>query len=248
MISDGGPANYPDITYQTFLMIDKQSNLFWSRLHGKYARSLHPIDSSMEIIFGLIMVLTFTCSISAAESGRQEIRTMLWAAIGCNLAWGILDAIMFLMSRLLERAEIHESIIKIRNAKEPQQVRQSVRDAITPFLADHLSDQQISGLHHSVSEMPELPKHSFLTRRELRNAVQIFFLVFISTFPVITPFFFFHDQPITALRISNAIAIILLFIAGYLLGRKTGYSPWISGLLFTLIGIALVFMTISLGG
>ena len=38
------------------------------------------------------MVLTFTGSLSVAEAGRDDVRTMLIGALGCNLAWGIIDA------------------------------------------------------------------------------------------------------------------------------------------------------------
>src|SRR5437016_10215941 len=60
-------------------------------------RVLDPIDRVSEVLFGLIMVLTFTCSLSVAEAGRDEIRTMLIGALGCNLAWGIIDAVFYLM-------------------------------------------------------------------------------------------------------------------------------------------------------
>jgi hypothetical protein len=36
------------------------------------------------VLFGLIMVLTFTGTLSAASQGRTEVRTMLIGAIGCN--------------------------------------------------------------------------------------------------------------------------------------------------------------------
>ena len=61
-------------------------------------RLLDPIDRITEILFGLIMVLTFTGSLSVAEADRAEVRTMLIGAIGCNLAWGIIDAVFYLMS------------------------------------------------------------------------------------------------------------------------------------------------------
>src|SRR3954468_9810290 len=70
---------------------------------GRARRALDPIDRFSEILFGTIMVLTFTCSISVAESGREEIRTMLFASIGCNLAWGIVDGVMYLLTRMSER-------------------------------------------------------------------------------------------------------------------------------------------------
>ena len=49
-------------------------------------RVLEPMDHISEVLFGLIMVLTFTGSLSVAEAGRLEIRTMLIGALGCNRA------------------------------------------------------------------------------------------------------------------------------------------------------------------
>lgn len=66
-------------------------------------RLLDPMERISEVLFGLIMVLTFTCSFSVAGAGRQEIRKMLLAALGCNLAWGIIDAVFYLMSCLSEQ-------------------------------------------------------------------------------------------------------------------------------------------------
>lgn len=40
------------------------------------------------------MVLTFTGTLSAATAGREDVRIMLLAAIGCNAAWGIVDGVM----------------------------------------------------------------------------------------------------------------------------------------------------------
>ncbi len=61
-------------------------------------RLLDPTERLSEILFGLIMVLSFTCSFSVAtERGRADVRNMLVAALGCNLAWGIIDAVFYLM-------------------------------------------------------------------------------------------------------------------------------------------------------
>src|SRR5262249_56856681 len=66
-------------------------------------RVLDPTERFSEILFGLIMVLTFTGGLSAAESGHAEVRTMLIGAIGCNLAWGIIDAILYILNSLGSR-------------------------------------------------------------------------------------------------------------------------------------------------
>ena len=67
------------------------------------ARVLEPIDRVSEVLFGLIMVLTFTGSLSVAEAGREDVRVMLVGALGCNLAWGLIDAVLYLMACLAER-------------------------------------------------------------------------------------------------------------------------------------------------
>ena len=63
-----------------------------SELHPgkeKRARVLDPVDRASEVIFGLLMALTFTGSVSVATDGHEELRTMMAAALGCNLAWDL---------------------------------------------------------------------------------------------------------------------------------------------------------------
>jgi len=55
----------------------------------------------------------------------------------------------------------------------------------------------------------------------LAGCAGVFLLVFLSTFPVVVPFIVMHDALI-ALRVSNGIAIGLLFITGYAFARITG--------------------------
>ena len=56
-----------------------------------------------EILFGLIMVLTFTGALSVAEADKAEVQTMLIGAIGCNLAWGMIDGLFYLMGSFAEK-------------------------------------------------------------------------------------------------------------------------------------------------
>jgi hypothetical protein len=66
-------------------------------------RILDPMDRISEVLFGLIMVLTFTCTLGVATATQIEVRTMLIGALGCNLAWGIIDGGVYLLARLNER-------------------------------------------------------------------------------------------------------------------------------------------------
>ena len=78
-------------------------------------------------------------------------------------------------------------------------------------------------------------------------AAGVLLLVFLSTFPVVIPFIFMHNAG-RALRVSNGIAIVLLFITGYTFGRITGRHPWLFGISMVVLGAALVGMTMALGG
>ena len=51
-----------------------------------------------------------------------------------------------------------------------------------------------------------------------------------------------------ALRASNAIALVMLFLCGYWLGRYAGHRPWRMGFAMVVVGSVLVALTIALGG
>ena len=87
------------------------------------------------------MVLTFTGSLSAAESGRNEVRTMLIGALGCNLAWGIIDAIFYLMNVLGYRGHGAVALRRLHRTTDPAEARALIADALPPVLAATLEPQ-----------------------------------------------------------------------------------------------------------
>lgn len=208
---------------------------------------LDPVSRVSEILFGLIMVLTFTCSISAAEAGREEIRTILVGAISCNIAWGLVDAVMYIMSNLTERARTIQVYKALRKTADQQEARQLIADALPPVLASVLRQDGLELVHQRLMELPEPPPSVKLQRSDWVGAIGVFLLVFLSTFPVVIPFIFMHDAT-QALRISNLIAIFLLFFTGYSIGKYAGQKPWHAGFGMVVTGIVLVAITMALGG
>ena len=187
----------------------------------KRRRVLEPTERYSEILFGLIMVLTFTGSLSAASSAREEVRTMLVGAVGCNLAWGIVDAIMYVMNSLAERGRNLLNFRALRRASSPEDARRIVADALPPAVAKVVTDDELDSLRRRVAALPEPPGYASLSRGDFLAAGAVFLLVFLSTFPVVIPFLFMHDA-VRALRVSNAIAVALLFYGGYEFGRYSG--------------------------
>jgi hypothetical protein len=206
---------------------------------------LDPTERFSEILFGLIMVLTFTGSLSAAESGRAEVRTMLIGALGCNLAWGIIDAVFYLMTTLGERGHKVEALRRLRSFTDPAKARALLAEELPPVITSVLRSEELDLVRERLIALPQ-PKRA-LHRDDFRGAVGVFFLVFLSTFPVAIPFLVMHDAML-ALRVSNAIAIVLLFVGGYRLAKYIGTRPWRTGLAMVAIGAALVGLTIALGG
>jgi hypothetical protein len=199
-----------------------------------------------EIVFGLIMVLTFTCSFSAATSGRAEVREMLIGALGCNLAWGVIDALMYLMEALGMRGQSFLSLQRLRHGG-PAEGRAVLADALPPLVAANMREEELETIRQRLSVLPEPPERSRLRAEDWKGALGVFLIVFLSTFPVILPFFLIRDA-VPALRLSNAIALFMLLYFGYRLGKFSGRSPWGTALAMTAIGIVVVAGTIALGG
>jgi VIT1/CCC1 family predicted Fe2+/Mn2+ transporter len=224
-----------------------QQRDYWKAFSEKHTGGLRMFDRNAEIIFGLIMVLTFTCTLSAANAGREEIRTIIWAAIGCNTAWGLVDALMVLLAAIVERSDAIKLLRQTQNAPDEASARTAVKDALPPLFAEITTDQQLGELAGTMRQLPHARKSAFLTWQDGKNAMLVFLLVFLSTFPVVIPFFFIHEV-IPAVRVSNGIALLLLFTFGYRLGAYAGFNRFVSGLGFSLIGAVLVWVTIMLGG
>jgi VIT1/CCC1 family predicted Fe2+/Mn2+ transporter len=215
--------------------------------HPSKKRVLEPIERISEVLFGLIMVLTFTCSISVAESGRAEIRTMLLGALGCNFAWGIIDAIMYIMGCLTERARGLRTLRSVQKAGSPEKAHRIIAEALPPTLSAVLAPPQFEDIRNRLAQLPEPAAHPRLSKRDWWGALGIFLWVFVSTFPVVIPFMFMQSA-LRAQRISNLIAVLLLFVTGYAFGRCIGYHPKGVGIVMVALGSALVALTILLGG
>jgi len=210
-------------------------------------RVLDPSDRIAEVLFGLIMVLTFTGSLSVAEANRMDVRTMLIGALGCNTAWGIIDGILYLMGCLSEKGRNLAVFRAVRKAKDPQVAQRLIADALPPVVVSILQPAEIETIHQRLRQLPEPPEAARLGREDWLGALGVFLLVSLSTFPVAIPFLFIGDAGV-ALRISNVVAIILLFLTGFAYGKCVERRPWLIGIYMVALGCLLVGLTMALGG
>ena len=210
-------------------------------------RVLDPIDRNSEIMFGLFMVLTFTGTLSVATAGRQDVKTMLATAIGCNTAWGFVDGVMYVLRNIVARGRQAKLRRNLRAAERPQDARRLIAEEIGEMAAG-LDAPALERLHQWLVDQPAAAEpRPAVTARDLRGAFGIFGLVFASTFPVVLPFVFVANLHL-AMRISGAIAIAIMFYCGHTWGRYAGIAPWRAGLVLVLLGAAIEAVIIALGG
>lgn len=210
-------------------------------------RLLNPVDRISEILFGLIMALTFTCTLSVTKTDRTEVRDMLMGAIGCNIAWGLVDAIMFIIVGLAERGRSKIILNFVRKTPQSEKSREFIADALPPVVASVMETESLEQIRKSLLTIPESKLQVRVTTKDLKMALGIFLLVTLSTFPIALPFALINDLQL-ALRVSNSVAIALMFASGWLLARYSGYNKWLMGFFMILLGVVLVGLTVALGG
>jgi VIT1/CCC1 family predicted Fe2+/Mn2+ transporter len=207
---------------------------------------LDPLDRSSEVLFGLIMALTFTTTFEVATAGRADVRTMLIGALGCNLAWGIVDGVMFIATRSVEKHRFHSRIRAVQSA-EAKEAARILEEEIPEGWSDLLDPADLERLGERARALPT-PDPPRLTAADLRAGAAVCILVFLSTFPVALPFLLFRNLFLAA-RVSDATALVMLFVIGTTLGRHAGRRrPRLVGLVMVVLGVVLSAIAIQLGG
>jgi hypothetical protein len=200
-----------------------------------------------EILFALIMVLTFTCSFSVAGAGREEVRELVIGALGCNLAWGLIDAALFLMGSFSLLGQGTLKLKALTQAATQAEAHQIIADALPPVLVSVLSSADLEQMRKQLKQVSDFPVRPLLRKDDWLGALGIFLIVVLATLPVLIPFAVITNAR-PALRVSNGVAIVMLFLTGYAFGRHTGHRPAKMGIAMVILGGVLVGITILLGG
>jgi len=209
-------------------------------------RLLDPVDRVSEVLFGLIMAVTIVGSLSIASAGHAEVRTVMWAALGCNLAWGLVDAVMYVVRTATERARLRALGKRVRGA-DAAEGRELLARAMPDHFAAVAGQDELEGMRRRFAAMPP-DDRALLGSRDFLEAAAIFALVVLATFPVVLPFIFMQDS-VNAFRMSQVITLVMLFLAGSALGRHAGHpKPMRIGVAMAIFGAVLIAVVKALGG
>jgi hypothetical protein len=208
---------------------------------------LSPVDRVSELLFGLFMALTFVGAVSVTDSGGEQIRTMFAAALGCNLAWGLVDAVMYLVRTVTDRGRLLRLVRSVKAAPDAETGRAIIERALSRVTAALVSSVEVEAMRGRIVALPSVPARPALESNDLLAAVAIFLIVVASTFPVVLPFWLIQDVGM-AKTVSRAIALAMLFCGGLALGRYAGYGSWKAGFIMIGLGTGLVIAINALGG
>jgi hypothetical protein len=211
-------------------------------------RHLDPSTRLGELLFGLIMALGIT---GAVRFGMQHVsnRELLVAILGCNVAWGIVDGVMFAMLAMFERGRKERVIRYVIAAPNDEvaleRIHGELGGRLEPFMTPEERREICLRVLATVRKCDREPPR--LQRQDVLGGIAIGLLIILATMPIVIPFLIFTNQR-TAMWASDGIALCELFWAGNWWGRLVGASPLRIGTGVTAVGLALVLITIALGG
>ena len=131
---------------------------------------LSPVDRVQGVIFGLIMALTFTGSLSVATADRAEVREMLIGALGCNIAWGLVDAVMYLMAVVAERGREFILLRELHTTRDAASARKLILAPLPQLVAEAMDPAEIDRVDARLAGLPDLERARGLDLRDLRAA------------------------------------------------------------------------------
>ena len=214
-------------------------------------RHLDPANRLGEILFGFIMVLTvtLTAGLNVAD-GKRGVRQLLLAAVGSNIAWGIIDAVMYIMNSMVVRRGKIRLVQAVQRAPDEERALLLIKNRVEPELQELLGPEKADDFSRSVLKHivgARIAKTRILTKEDFYGALASFWLVFVSCLPASIPFLIFHE-PQVALRVSNFLLIIGLFYVGQKWAAYAGKNRVAFGLAMVAVGLMLVGVAILLGG
>ncbi|OWV75810.1 VIT family protein [Rhizobium sp. R634] len=218
---------------------------------GRITTIIDPGDALGEVLFGLIMALTLTVgSRLVFEEEGLDVRELVVATIGCNVAWGIIDAVLFILGTTFYKSRRLRLFRQIKAARSESAALTVLAREFpiekAPFAAEAADTDALYRSLLTLAGRADPVKVS-LAKGDLLTGIAVFLLVSATSIPAVVPFLLIDNADL-ALRTSNLFLIMLLFVTGYAWASFSGGRPFYAGMTMTCLGLLLVAIAIALGG
>jgi len=211
-------------------------------------RHLDPADRLGEVLFGLIMALGFT---AAVRLGREEAdnRALFIGILGCNLAWAIVDGVMYTLCAYFERGRVARLMRDVVATRTEAEALQHIDSELGDRLEGITTAEQREQVYRWALENLRSQRHepARLHRKDVYGGLAITVSIVFATLPVVVPFLVISN-PNIAVRVSNLIALTEVFLIGVWWGRVVGENSLRVATGLTLVGVILVLVAMALGG
>lgn len=221
------------------------------------ARFLDPIDRLTEAIYAVLIVMTFTMAYRAIDANAanaapisQLVTNLAIAAFGCAFAWGIIDGAMHVLLSLLERGESNQLFRRLKTAQNEEAAMDAIAsqldDALEPITTDEERQEFYKRAYERLRNRE--PKRVGFKREDFFGALGVVLIAMLAALPLVIPLVLFRDNATLALRASNLMAIVMLFLFGYSWAKYSGSNPFKVGFALAALGVVMVLVAIPLGG
>ncbi len=211
-------------------------------------QNLDPASRLGEILFGLVMALGFTGSVRLGLD-EPDNQALFFGILGCNVAWAVVDGAMYLLTELFERGRATRLALQVRSARSDEEALGMIAGELENRLPMVEGAPGAGEFHRWILGLirSREVETTRVRREDLLGAAAVALVIVLATLPIVAPFLVVAD-PDLAVRVSNAVALSMLFLLGAWWGRIVGANPWRIGTGLTFLGVLLVLVTIALGG
>ena len=213
-------------------------------------RYLDPSESLLEILFGLIMALTMTAGARlVTDPATLNAGELIAALAGCNVAWGFIDAVFYLVGSMFNRNRRLVLVRRLQATRDEGEAIALIQDEFGLQREPRMRDEDRAVFYRSMLEMLRHAdtRRASLTAGEFAAAAIIFVLVSLTAVPGLIPLAVMSDLGM-ALRLANGLQVVLLFYVGYKWSHYSGSNPWRGAAMIGVMGIVLVLIAVALGG
>jgi len=217
------------------------------RSQSFFERYLDPSDRLDELLFGLIMVLSITLGVGlATDEGGSTVALTIF---GCNLAWGLIDGIMYIVTQLYDRSRKAQLIKALRSTNSDAEQIATVGSVLDDELSPLTSEDERRTLYLEISRRLNgvSIQQTRVVADDVYGALAIVWLVVLASVPAVLPFLFITDRFVAA-RVSNALVLVALFAVGFGFARTIHANQWTVGISTAVLGLAMVGIVMLLGG
>jgi hypothetical protein len=212
-------------------------------------RYLDPSDRLGELLFALIMVLSITLGVGLATDAGGSASDLVWALLGCNLAWGLIDGCMYIVTQLFDRSSKARLVDALRSSHSEEDEIATVGSVLDDGLTPLTSADERRALYLAIAlRLREVAvPRTRVKADDVYGGLAILWLMVLATVPAIVPFMLIGDRFLAA-RVSNGLVLATLFAVGYGYGRSIHANPWMLGWSTAVFGLAMVVIVVLLGG